>query len=136
MSVKQFVGCLVVGASASVVLPSIVLAQSIATVTVNNSVQAVQTPSITPAAGIAYTQNGSNGSLLTVFTGGFLFCGNPTAPDSNGNGVAIGLQTAHEDQSFLPAAAHPWTFPVATDAAAINYVGTTLNINHNAAGAQ
>lgn len=127
MSVKQFVGCVFVGAAASVSFIGSAHAQTAATVTINNSVQAVQTPTTASTAGIAYSQSGTS-SLLKVYTSGFLFCGNPTTPGSS----LITLQAAHEDQTFTPA--HPWAFAAATDVANVSYVGNTLNVNRTANG--
>jgi len=127
MSLKQFVGCLVIGASASVSFSSIAFAQSIATVVVNNSVQKVQTPTTASTTGIAYSQSGS-GSLLQIYTAGFLFCGNPVGPNSD----LITLQAAHEDQAFTPA--HPWKFGAATDITSVSYAGNSLNVNRSASG--
>ena len=129
MSVKQFVGCVFVGAAASVSFTGMALAQSVAAVAINNTTQGVQAPTLAPAAGISYSQ-ATTGSLLKVYTDGFLFCGNPGAV---GNDL-IALQTAHEDQSLAPA--HAWTFPLATDAASVNYAGNVLNVNRSAAGVQ
>lgn len=128
MSVKQFVGCVFVGAAASFSFIGLAHAQTAATVTVDNSVQAVQTPATASTAGIAYSQSGT-GSLLKVYTSGFLFCGNPTTPASN----LVTLQAAHEDQSFTPA--HPWTFATATDVSNVSYAGNALNVNRTAIGA-
>jgi len=122
MSVKQFVGCMFVGAAASVSFIGLAQAQSAATVTVDNSVQAVQTPTTASTAGIAYSQSGT-GSLLRVYTGGFLFCGNPTTPSSS----LITLQAAHEDQAFTPA--HPWVFGAATDITNVSYAGSMLKVS-------
>lgn len=133
MSVKWFVGCVFVGAAASVFTTGVAHAQTAAAVAINNTTQSVQAP--TSGAGIAYGQ-GATGSLLKVYTNGFLFCGNPflwtgtdSAPDT-----LVTLQTGHEDQGFTPA--HPWAFPPAVDVTQVNYVGSVLNVNRNASGAQ
>ncbi len=134
MSVKQFAGCFAIGVAASLSWMSVADAQSAAMVTVNNSSQAVQVPTLpvgAPATGISYRQNGAGGGLLVAYTSGFLFCANPSAPLSN----AISLQVAHEDQSFS-GSAHPWAFPLATDVSKIGYVDTMLGVNRSAAGLQ
>lgn len=125
-SVKQFAGCVLAGALASVSFSPD--ADASVSVQVNdNAPLAVQTPTTAPS-GIVYQQNNGQTSLISVFTEGFLFCANvPQAPSS-----VTTLAPQHEDQSFSPA--HPWNMPSASDVLAVSYTGSLLSINRSRNG--
>lgn len=90
----------------------------------SQSVQEPTLPASSPAPGFSYLKTGSLSSSLTVYTEGFLFCGNPSAAPQN---TVANLKVMHEDQAMTPA--HPWLFADAVDVPELNYTGSLLGIN-------
>jgi hypothetical protein len=121
-SVKQFAFVLLAGT-----LSSAAVAQSSVQLTVGKEQQIVQTPTQSSAGGISYAQTGAATSTLNVYTKGFLFCGNVSANDIFASPVTFTL--AHEDQSFAPAPAHPWSFNPGTDVLSFAYTNAGLVVN-------
>ena len=125
LSAKQIAGCLLTGVIFSA--SSIPLAEA-AEVRIGTQTLEVQTPTLSPGAGIRYTASGTGGTL-TVHTEGFLFCTNFHPQLSS----AITLVPSHETQGVNPA--HAWRMPTATDVTAFGYSGSSLHINRDGVGA-
>lgn len=99
------------------------IAQAAPVLVVDNQSQQVQTPAA-PAVGFSYVPSADGASSkLSVYTNGFLFCGNP----GGGTTTPASLTVLHEDQTLANPA--KWAFPTATHIPAITYNGTTLAIN-------
>lgn len=101
------------------------VAQAAPVLVVDGQSQNVQTPT-SPAVGFSYVPSADgNSSKLSVYTEGFLFCGNP----GGGTSTPASLTVLHEDNTLATPA--KWTFPTATDMPAIVYNAGTLAINAN-----
>ena len=129
MSVKQFAGHVIAGIVLSgAAIPTV----NAASVVVNHQSLSVQTPTTAGTSGIAY-QAGAQTSTATVYTDGFLFCGNvlagATLPSPPPPGWNVILAPKHEDQSFSPS--HAWAMLTASDISSVAYTGSVLSINRN-----
>lgn len=89
---------------------------------VDKQSQEVQTPAA-PATGFSYVQTAPQESELTVYTEGFLFCGNP----GGGTDTPMDVVVKHEDQTMSPP--QSWVFAKASDAPRLTYTSGSLNVN-------
>lgn len=122
-SVKSWMVCMAAGAAA--VGSMDVLAGS-PVLSVDRQSQTVQTPT-SGASGFSYVPVSSgNKSDLSVYTEGFLFCGNPGASGGASN-TKVDLQIKHQDQSLTPSG--EWLFSTATDVPDISYAAGILHVN-------
>ncbi|MBO9664720.1 hypothetical protein [Dokdonella sp.] len=89
---------------------------------VDKQSQEVQTPTV-PEVGFSYVQSSASESTLTVYTEGFLFCGNP----GGGTNTPMDLVVKHEDQTMNPP--QSWVFSKSSDLPALTYTDGSLHLN-------
>lgn len=100
------------------------VAQAAPVLVVDGQSQEVQTPA-SPETGFSYVQTAEAESTLTVYTRGFLFCGNP----GTGTDTQMDVVVKHEDQTMSPP--QPWMFKKASDAPRLTYTNGSLLVNPN-----
>lgn len=121
-SVKNWMVGLAAGAAA---MGSVSAVADSPLLSVDKQSQTVQTPT-TGSAGFSYVpvSNGTK-STLSVYSEGFLFCGNPGL--AGASPYKVDLQVKHQDQQLTPSG--EWLFSTATDVADISYVAGVLRAN-------